>query len=279
MYPVVEAVTALVFLLYYWQLGWQPLLGVRLFFAAAMVVLFTIDLQHHILPNVITLQGIVIGVAASLLFEPGLQASLIGVAVGGGVLWAVGEAYFRIRGEEGMQMGDIKMGAMIGAFLGWRLLLVTLLIAFLGGSVFGGGVILLNRSNMKFALPFLGLFLAADVLMVGAFLGLQFTPLVPLLAGPLASVGMLLTTGSVFLVILLGSFVVGALIMVGFFLAWRLTLLFALLTVPVIGLGMFLPNRDSLKFEVPFGSFLAVSAVITTYVGFPLLDWYLEFWS
>ena len=163
MYPIVEAGTALLFLLQYWQLGWQPLLGVRLVFVAAMIVLFVIDLQHRILPNVITLPGVVIGVAVSLLFEPGWQASLIGVAAGGGVLWVVGEVYFRLRGEEGMGMGDVKMLAMIGAFLGWQLMLVTLLIASLAGSVFGGGMILLNRGSMKYALP-LGSFLAAGTL-------------------------------------------------------------------------------------------------------------------
>ena len=163
MYPIVEAGTAFLFLLQYWQLGWQPLLGIRLMFVAAMIALFVIDLQHRILPNVITLPGVVIGVAASLLFEPGWRASLIGVVVGGGALWAVGEAYFRIRGEEGVGMGDVKMLAMIGAFLGWQLMLVTLLIASLAGSAFGGGMILLDRGSMKYALP-LGSFLAAGAL-------------------------------------------------------------------------------------------------------------------
>ncbi len=163
MYPIVEAGTTFLFLLQYWQLGWQPLLGIRLVFVAAMIALFVTDLQHRILPNVITLPGVVIGVAASLLFEPGWRASLIGVVVGGGALWAVGEAYFRIRGEEGMGMGDVKMLAMIGAFLGWQLMLVTLLIASLAGSAFGGGMILLDRGSMKYALP-LGSFLAAGAL-------------------------------------------------------------------------------------------------------------------
>ena len=163
MYPIVEAGTALLFVLQYWQLGWQPLLAVRLLFVAAMIVLFAIDIQHRILPNIITLPGVAVGVAASFLFEPGWLASLIGVAAGGGALWAVGEAYFRIRGEEGMGMGDVKMLAMIGAFLGWQLMLVTLLIASLTGSVFGGAMILLNRGSMKYALP-LGSFLAAGAL-------------------------------------------------------------------------------------------------------------------
>ena len=162
-YPIVEGVTALVFALQYWQLGWQPLLGVRLLFAAAMIVLFVIDLQHRILPNVITLPGVVVGLAASVLFEPGWPASLMGVVSGGGVLWAVGEAYFRIRGEEGMGMGDVKMLAMVGAFLGWQSMLITLLIASLAGSVVGGAMMLLNRGGMQYALP-LGSFLAAAAL-------------------------------------------------------------------------------------------------------------------
>ncbi|MDA1093718.1 MAG: prepilin peptidase [Acidobacteria bacterium] len=159
MYPVVEAATAGFFLLQLWQVGWEPLLAIRLSFVSAMIVLFVIDLQHRILPNVITLPGIVVGLVACLFFEPGWRSSLIGVAAGGGVLWAIGEAYFRIRGEEGMGFGDVKMLAMIGAFLGWQLTLVTLLLASLAGSIIGGAMIAIDRGNMKYALP-LGSFLA-----------------------------------------------------------------------------------------------------------------------
>ena len=159
MYPLVEVATAGFFLLQLWQVGWAPLLAVRLLFVSAMIVLFVIDLQHRILPNVITLPGIVVGLVACLFFEPGWRSSLIGVAAGGGVLWAIGEAYFRIRGEEGMGFGDVKMLAMIGAFLGWQLMLVTLLLASLAGSIIGGTMIAIDRGNMKYALP-LGSFLA-----------------------------------------------------------------------------------------------------------------------
>ncbi len=158
-YPLVEVATAGFFLLQLWQVGWAPLLAVRLLFVSAMIVLFVIDLQHRILPNVITLPGIVVGLVACLFFEPGWRSSLIGVAAGGGVLWAIGEAYFRIRGEEGMGFGDVKMLAMIGAFLGWQLMLVTLLLASLAGSIIGGTMIAIDRGNMKYALP-LGSFLA-----------------------------------------------------------------------------------------------------------------------
>ena len=159
MYPVVEAATSVVFLLQLWQVGWQPLLAIRLLFVSAMIVLFVIDLQHRILPNVITRPGIAVGLIASVFFEPGWRAGLIGVAAGGGVLWVVREAYFRIRGEEGMGFGDVTMLAMVGAFLGWQLMLVTLLIASFAGSIIGGGMIAVDRGNMKYALP-LGSFLA-----------------------------------------------------------------------------------------------------------------------
>lgn len=159
-YPIVEAVTGILFLLQYWQLGWQPLLPVRLLFVAAMIVLFVVDLQHRLLPDVITLPGILSGLAASIFLEPGWRSALIGVAAGGGVLWAVGEAYFRVRGEEGMGVGDVKMLAMIGAFLGWQLTLVTLLLASLTGSAVGGGMVMFDRRHMKYPLP-LGSFLAA----------------------------------------------------------------------------------------------------------------------
>ena len=159
MYPAVEVVTPLLFLLHYWQLGWQPLLFPRLLFAAAMVVLFVIDLQHRILPNVITLPGVVVGFAASLFLPPGWLDAIIGIAVGGGSLLALGEAYYRIRGEEGLGMGDVKMLAMIGAFLGWKLMLVTLVLASLAGSIVGVALIVAKQRDMRYTLPF-GTFLA-----------------------------------------------------------------------------------------------------------------------
>ena len=163
-YPLVEAATALVFALQYWQLGWQPLLAVRLLFAASMIVLGTIDLRHRILPNVITVPGVVAGIVCSLWWEPGWRASAVGVIAGWATLWTVGEAYFRMRGHEGMGRGDMKMLAMVGAFLGWRQMLVTLLIASLSGSLVGGVMVLWSRDNLKYALPF-GSFLAAGALL------------------------------------------------------------------------------------------------------------------
>jgi len=162
-YPIVEAITGAVFLAAYALYGLSPLFVVRVVFASAMIVLFAIDLQHRILPNVITVSGIVIGFVASLWLPPGWWSSLLGLVLGGGVLFALGEAYYRARGVEGMGMGDVKMLAMIGAFLGWPLMLLTLILASFTGAVFGVAVIASGRGGRTAALPF-GTFLAVGAL-------------------------------------------------------------------------------------------------------------------
>lgn len=163
MYPIVEFVTGAVFLAGYIWYGPTPLLIVRLVFAWAMIALFVIDLQHKILPNVITLPGIVVGVLANALAGPGWVASLIGAAVGAGSLFAIAEIYYRVRHEEGLGMGDVKMLGMIGAFLGWRLVLLTLVLSSFLGSIVGVGVLIVKKESLKYALPF-GTFLAAAAL-------------------------------------------------------------------------------------------------------------------
>jgi leader peptidase (prepilin peptidase)/N-methyltransferase len=158
-YPIVEGLTALMFAGGWWYYGPSPLLVARLIFGCALIVLFAIDLEHHLLPNAITLPGIVVGFLFSFVTEPGWLASLIGIVAGGGILYATAEAYYRVRGEEGLGMGDVKMLAMVGAFLGWQLTFMTLMLASLAGSIIGGALILLQRGGMKTALPF-GTFLA-----------------------------------------------------------------------------------------------------------------------
>jgi leader peptidase (prepilin peptidase)/N-methyltransferase len=158
-YPLVEIATAVLFVLHYFVFGWTPLLAVRLLFAAAMVALFAIDLEHRLLPDAITLPGIGAGLVASLFLPPGFRDALIGVLAGGGVLWAIGEAYYRYSGEEGMGGGDVKMLAMVGAFLGWQQVLITLVFSSIAGSLIGLVVIAVKRGGMKYALPF-GTFLA-----------------------------------------------------------------------------------------------------------------------
>ena len=159
-YPLVEAITAVIFAWAWSAYGGTPvLLASRLVFGCALIVLFAIDLEHHLLPNVITLPGIAAGFLFSLFTEPGWRSSLIGILAGGGVLFAVAEAYYRVRHEEGLGMGDVKMLAMVGAFLGWQMTLMTLMMASLCGSLIGLLLIVTRRGGLKYALPF-GTFLA-----------------------------------------------------------------------------------------------------------------------
>ena len=162
-YPIVELTTGVLFLVGYVAFGVTPLLPVRLVFACAMIVLFAIDLEHQILPNEITLPGIVIGFVCSLALPPGWRSSLIGMLVGGLFPFLIAEAYLRIRGREGMGMGDFKMLAMVGAFLGWPLVWVTLILACVLGVVIGGGALLISRRGMGTRIPF-GTFIAVAAL-------------------------------------------------------------------------------------------------------------------
>ena len=168
MYPAVEIVTALVFAITYLTYGLTLLSVVRVIFACALIVLFVTDLQHKILPNVITLPGIVIGFACSVFLPPGWVSSVIGILVGGGVLFAIAEAYYRVRGQEGLGMGDVKLLAMIGAFLGWKLVLLTLVFASFTGSLAGGMLIASGKGSMKYALPF-GTFLTVGALLAATW--------------------------------------------------------------------------------------------------------------
>jgi leader peptidase (prepilin peptidase) / N-methyltransferase len=167
-YPIVELLTAFVFLWHYFIFGLAALMVVRILFACALIVLFAIDLEHQILPNLITLPGIVAGLIFSLAFPPGVLDALIGAVVGGGVLWLIGEAYYRYAGQEGMGGGDVKMLAMVGAFLGWKLVLVTLIVSSLAGSILGLLLIASRRGNMKQALPY-GTFLAVGALFASLY--------------------------------------------------------------------------------------------------------------
>lgn len=167
-YPIVELLTMAVFVLHWWVFGWTILMAVRVVFACALIVLFAIDLEHHLLPNVITLPGIVLGLIVSTIVPPGLRDAILGTLLGGGVLWLIGEAYYRYAGQEGMGGGDVKMLAMVGAFLGWKLVIVTLVLSSVAGSLVGVLVIALRKGDMKYALPY-GTFLALGALAASLF--------------------------------------------------------------------------------------------------------------
>jgi leader peptidase (prepilin peptidase) / N-methyltransferase len=167
-YPLVEAVTAAMFALAWWHYGPAPLLASRLIFGCALIVLFAIDLEHHLLPNVVTLPGIVAGFVFSLVTEPGWLASLIGILVGGGVLWLVAEVYYRGRHEEGLGMGDVKMLAMVGAFLGVKLVFLTFVLSSMIGGLVGVVLVATRRADMATKVPF-GTMLAVAALIASLY--------------------------------------------------------------------------------------------------------------
>jgi leader peptidase (prepilin peptidase)/N-methyltransferase len=162
-YPWVELVTGVVFVAAYGVYGLAPLLAARLVLACALIVLFAIDLHHQILPNRITLPGLAVGLAISVLLPPGWRSAIAGALFGGLFPYLIAEAYFRLRGREGMGMGDFKMLAMVGAFLGWPLIYLVLMLACVMGVVIGGGLLVITRRGIGTRVPF-GTFIAAAAL-------------------------------------------------------------------------------------------------------------------
>ena len=114
----------------------------RFVLCAALFAVSWVDLDWRIIPDVISLPGIAVGMAAATLAMPGVgwKDSLYGMALGGGLFFAIGEAYRWLRGREGMGMGDVKLLAMIGAFLGWQGVIFTIFFGSSLGAV--GGVTL-----------------------------------------------------------------------------------------------------------------------------------------
>ncbi|HNR14379.1 MAG TPA: prepilin peptidase [Thermodesulfobacteriota bacterium] len=129
-------------------------------FIASLLVVTGIDLKHKIIPDVISLPGIVIGFACSFVLPRITYVdSLLGIALGGGTLLTVSVVYYAVTKTEGMGGGDIKLLAMIGAFLGPKAVVAVIFISSCVGSLIGIGIILLKGKDRKYAIPF-GPFLA-----------------------------------------------------------------------------------------------------------------------
>ena len=163
-YFLVELLTALLALALFHWFGAGFSFFVSLVFVAALIVISFIDLDVRIVPDVVSLPGIILGLAFSVVgyffFRDGLTiipsplSSLIGMVAGGGFLLATAWIYEKITGVDGMGGGDIKLLAMIGAFLGWPAIPVTLFIASLLGSVVGITCMVLTGAGRRLALPF-----------------------------------------------------------------------------------------------------------------------------
>ncbi len=194
-YPTVEFFTALLFMLLFWQIGFNAFLPVSLIFTASVVALIFIDAEHMILPNVITYPLLVFALLVRLTFPLFLDASyfsdltifplnqmadypiwlvslagaVLGGLVGGGSLWLVGEIWKRLRGVDAMGLGDVKMLFAVGALLGWRLTLLTIFLGALTGAIVG--IFMISRQKEKdfqAQIPF-GIFLGT-----GAIISLLF---------------------------------------------------------------------------------------------------------
>ena len=204
-YPAVELLTAALFAGVAWHDGFSAALPFDLVFASALLALVFIDAEHMLLPNVITYPGIAFALVARIaipyltgtphfddlpslsqsvlaempIWVTSLAGALIGALIGGGSLWLMGWTWEKLRGIEAMGLGDVKMMFMVGAYVGWRLTILTIFVGVLSGSVIG--ILLMARQrerNMQMLLPF-GVFLG-----LGAIAALLFgAPLVEWYAG------------------------------------------------------------------------------------------------
>jgi len=154
-YPLVEGITALSSLLIFMKFG--PSLSYLFYFAfvAALIVITVIDLYHQIIPDVISLPGIGVGLLASLILpQITFLNSLIGVLLGGGSLFLVAYCYQWLFKREGMGGGDVKLLAMIGAFLGWQAVILTIFLSSFIGAISGILIMVLKGKDSKYAIPF-----------------------------------------------------------------------------------------------------------------------------
>lgn len=154
-YPLTEAATAALFGLAAARFGPAPSLGVALLLIALLVAVTGIDLEHQIIPDVITLPGTAAGLLASLVTgDVPWVDSLIGVAAGGGLFLLI-----ILASRGGMGGGDVKLAAMLGAFLGWKAMLLSVLLAVLAGGAVAVTLLASGRTGRKDPIPF-GPFLA-----------------------------------------------------------------------------------------------------------------------
>lgn len=154
-YPLVEGITALTSLILFMKFG--PSLSYLFYFlfVAALIVVTGIDLYYQIIPDVISLPGIGVGLLASLMIpQITFWNSLIGILLGGGSLFLVAAVYQWLFKREGMGGGDVKLLAMIGGFLGWKAVILTILLGSLIGSIIGIMVMVVKGKDFKYAIPF-----------------------------------------------------------------------------------------------------------------------------
>ncbi|MBW2064466.1 MAG: prepilin peptidase [Deltaproteobacteria bacterium] len=172
-YPVVELLTALLSLALFLRFGLGARYIVSFLFCSALVVISFIDLDHKIIPDSISLPGILVGVVVSVLgiYSISWLDSLLGALCGGGFLYLIATVFERFTGKQGMGGGDIKLMAMIGAWMGWKSLPFVILISSITGIFMGGAGLLLAGMGYRAKIPF-GPFLSLGAL-VYFFFGVE----------------------------------------------------------------------------------------------------------
>jgi len=159
-YPAVEVMMALLSLALFGRFGLSPSFLIYFAFCAALLAIIFIDLRHQIIPDVISLPGIILGFAASFILPTlSWQESALGLVFGGGVFYAIAGGYYLLTHRAGMGGGDIKLLAMIGAFLGWKSLPFVIFTSALLGSIIGIGAMIQQKKGGKTVIPY-GPFLA-----------------------------------------------------------------------------------------------------------------------
>lgn len=154
-YPLVELLNGILTLFLFLRFGPTLAFAVLFLFCSALVVITFIDIEHQIIPDEISLTGIVVGFVLSFFLKGhGWLNSLLGILLGGGSLLLVAYSYQFLTGKDGMGGGDIKLLAMMGAFLGWKAIPFIIFASSLIGSVVGVSIMMLQKKDAKLAIPF-----------------------------------------------------------------------------------------------------------------------------
>jgi leader peptidase (prepilin peptidase)/N-methyltransferase len=153
-YPVTELACVAWSVLLFARVGLTPTYPLIAIWGFLLIALFWIDLDVQLLPDVLTLPGTLIGVAAAVQWPEGARHAMFGILIASGLLWVLAEGYWRLRKVEGMGGGDIKLAAMFGVVLGWKLSLLTLFIAALAGSIWGVSLMIRRVGNRQTPIPF-----------------------------------------------------------------------------------------------------------------------------
>lgn len=160
-YPLVEAITGVLFLNIYWLYGLSSAFLTLTFLVSLLLVIALIDADHRVIPNRLVLVGLMVGLGLNLLFNHLMWSRLfLGFLAGGGTL-----LFIALLSSGGMGGGDIKFGAMLGVFVGWPGIIATLVIASVSGALYGLAAMALGKKSLGDIVPF-GPFLALGALVV-----------------------------------------------------------------------------------------------------------------